>query len=61
MNNFIVLFKHTFTVYNTVVRKQSEEAMGALQSLWWYRLQNTTEKQIKVKISGNLGMLLYTF
>jgi hypothetical protein len=31
MNNLIVpLFKHNSTVYNTVVRKQSEKAMGAV-------------------------------
>jgi uncharacterized protein (DUF2225 family) len=57
MNNLIVLFKHTSIVYNTVVRKQSEEAMGAVQSLWWYRIQNTAEKHTKVKISGNHGRI----
>jgi hypothetical protein len=52
MNNLIV--------YNTVVRKQSEEAMGAVQSLWRYGLQNTAAAAVlaehtKVKISGILA------
>jgi hypothetical protein len=55
MNNLIV--------YNTVVRKQSEEAMGAVQSLWRYGLQNTAAaaavlaEHTKVKISRNLGRI----